>query len=333
MKTPLPDLARLLQAFFTERLLHQRQASDHTVAAYRDTFRLLLRFAAKTLGKSPSALTLGELDAPFVSRFLDHLEKDRRNSPRSRNARLAAIHSFFRFVALEAPAHSGLIQRVLAIPTKRWERPTIDYLTRPEIDALLGAPNQRTWTGQRDHLLLLVAVQTGLRASELIGLRRQDVVFGTGAHIRCMGKGRKERCTPLTRQSAVAVRRWLHARRGEPGDPLFPNQQGRPLSRDGIAYLLAKHVEDARRRCPSLKRKRVSTHVLRHTTAMQLLHAGVDRSVIALWLGHESIDTTQVYLHADLALKEQALARTVPPRALAGRFRPDDALLAFLSDL
>ncbi len=331
--TPAGNLAVLLESFFTQRLMHQRQASSHTVAAYRDTFRLLLRFAQDRLKKAPCAMVLGELDAPLVVAFLDHLEKDRRNGPRSRNARLAAVHSFFRFVALEEPAQSALIQRVLAIPSKRWDRPVVAFLTRSEIEALMAAPDQRTWAGRRDHVLLLVAVQTGLRASELIGLRCQDVVFGTGAHVRCFGKGRKERCTPLTRQAVTTLRRWLEERQAAPTEHLFPNARGRALSRDGLEYLLAKHVQIAGRRCSSLKRKRVSAHVLRHTTAMQLLLAGVDRSVIALWLGHESVETTQIYLDADLALKEKTLAKTAPLPVHRGRFKPDDQLLSFLSGL
>jgi integrase/recombinase XerD len=327
------NLAPLLEAFFTDRLMRQRQASTHTVAAYRDTFRLLLRYAQTRLKKSPSALKLAELDAPLVGAFLDHLEEDRGNGSRSRNARLAAIHSFFNYVALEEPAQSGLIQRVLAIPSKRCDRPVIAFLTRPEIEALLAAPDQRAWSGRRDHALVLVAVATGLRASELVGARCQDVVLGTGAHIRCLGKGRKERCTPLTRQTVTVLRRWLKERRGASTEPLFPSARGLALSRDRLEYLLAKHVTTARQHCASLKRKRVSAHVLRHTTAMQLLQANVDTSVIALWLGHESLETTQVYLHADPSLKEQTLAKTAPFRVHQGRFRPNDQLLAFLGAL
>lgn len=328
------NLARLLERFFTERLTRQRDSSGHTVAAYRDTFRLLLGYAQLRLKKPPSALSLADLDARFVGQFLDHLEKERGNSSRTRNARLAAIHSFFRFVALEEPASSELIQRVLAIPSKRWDRALIGFLTRPEIESLLAAPDQQTWIGRRDHAMLLVAVQTGLRVSELIAIRREDVVLTSGPHVRCIGKGRKERCTPLTRQTVTVLRRWLKQQRtADPTEVLFPSTRGRMLSRDAVELLLAKHLVTARVTCPSLKNKRVTPHVLRHTTAMQLLQAGIDRSVIALWLGHESMETTQIYLDADLTLKQRTLAKTAPLGARAGRFEPEDQLLAFLSAL
>lgn len=323
----------LLEAFFTERLMLQRQASPNTIAGYRDTFRLLLSFAQQRLKKAPSMLALEDLDAPFVGAFLEHLEKDRGNSARSRNVRLAAIHSLFRYAALEEPIHSAVIQRVLAMPSKRYDRKPIEYLTRPEVDALLAVPDLGTWVGRRDRTLLLVAVQTGLRVSELVGLCRQDIVLGSGAHVRCQGKGRKERCTPLRKEAVAALRAWLRETDGCPADPAFPNARGARLSRDGVEYLLAKHVAAAQDRCSSLKRKHVSPHVLRHSAAMDLLQHGVDRSVIALWLGHESVETTQMYLHADLALKEQALAKTVPFNVRPGRYHPGDALLAFLKSL
>ena len=325
--------SELLQAYFTERLLGQCNASPNTVASYRDTFRLLLDFAQRELKRSPTALALPDLDAPFVGRFLHHLEKGCGNTPRSRNVRLAAIHSFFQYVALREPGFSALAQQVLAIPGKRHPTPPVDYLTRAEMEALLAAPDPQTWAGRRDRTLLLLAMQTGLRVSELIGLRSQDVTFGTGAHVRCTGKGRKTRCIPLRREAVAALRSWLRERDSQPVEVLFPNARGQPLSRDGVAYVLAKHTARARLRCPSLKTKRVSPHVLRHSTAMDLLQHGVDRSVIALWLGHESMDTTQVYLHANLQLKEQALAKTVPFPGRAGRYRPKDKLLAFLQDL
>ena len=330
-----PDLsfAALLQTYFTERLVSQRNASPNTIASHRDTFRLLLGFAQQSINKKPAALEMADLDAPFIGRFLNHVEKDRGNAPQTRNVRLAAIHSFFNYVAFRDPALSSLVQRVLAIPTKRHKTKPVDFLTRAEIDALVAAPDQSTWAGRRDRTLLLVAVQTGLRSSELIGLRCQDVVLGTGAHIRCLGKGRKERCTPLRKEVVTALRRWLSERNGQSSDVVFPNARGSALSRDGLEYLLAKHLAVARRTCPSLKTKRVSPHVLRHSAAMDLLQHGVDRSVIALWLGHDSIDTTQVYLHANLALKEQALARTRPLDSKPGRYHPPDKLLAFLQGL
>jgi site-specific recombinase XerD len=332
MKRP-PTFASLLQSFFTDRLLSQRNASPHTIASYRDTFRLLLAFAQKKLRKLPTTVTLEDLDAPFIGRFLDQLETSRGNTPRSRNIRLAAIHSFFKYVTLEDPSRSALAQRVLAIPCKRYKTKPIDFLTRPEIEALLAAPDPKTWMGRRDRTLLLVAAQTGLRASELIGLCCQDVAFGTGAHVRCTGKGRKQRCTPLRKDAVAALRAWLRERHGQPADALFPNARGQPLSHDGLAYLLAKHVAIARRGCASLVNKRVSPHVLRHSLAMDLLQHGVDRSVIALWLGHETMDTVQVYLHANIELKEQALAKTKPFNGQPGRYRPDDQLLAFLQGL
>jgi len=328
-----PNFSALLQPFFTDRLMGQRNASPHTIASYRDTFRLLLEFAQKQLHQSPSMLAIESLDAPFIGRFLNHLEQDRGNTPRSRNIRLAAIHSFFKYVALQEPSLSSVAQQVLAIPCKRHKTRPIDFLTRPEIDALLAAPDQGTYLGRRDRTLLLVAAQTGLRAAELIGLRCKDVVLGSGAHVSCTGKGRRQRCTPLRKDAVGALRAWMRERNGQASDALFPSALGRPLSHDGLDYLLSKHVATARVKCPSLVTKRVTPHVLRHSLAMDLLQHGVDRSVIALWLGHESMETTQVYLHANLELKEQALAKTEPFSGRPTRYRPSDQLLAFLQGL
>jgi integrase/recombinase XerD len=330
MSTNFPGL---LQAFFTDRLLRQRSASPHTVAGYRDSFRLLLRFAAKRLGKVPSKLLLEDLDARFIGEFLDHIEKERGNSARSRNTRLAAIHSFFRYISFQEPAYTDLCRRVLAIPSKRYERKLIEYLTPAEIAALLAAPDGTTWIGRRDEALLLVGIETGLRVSELIGLHRNDVVLGTGAYIRCEGKGRKERCTPLRQEAAAAMAKWLRECPTEPATPVFSSSRGGPMSRDAVERLVARHQRTAERHCPTLKRKKVTPHVLRHTAAMQLLQHGIDRSVIALWLGHESVETTQMYLHADLRLKEEALSKITPLDVKPGRFRPDDKLLAFLEGL
>ena len=323
----------LLEAFFTERLQHQKQVSAHTLASYRDTFCLLLRYAQQQLHKPPSVLTLADLNAALISAFLDYLAQERGTSPRSRNVRLAAIHSFFRYSALHAPSYSGLIQQVLAIPSTRYERQPIEVLTRPEIEALIAAPDQSTWTGRRDRTLLLLAVQTGLRVSELIGLRWQDITFGTGAHVRCQGKGRKARCTPLRKDAITALRAWQREQQSPPNEPVFLNARGQPLSRDGVAYLLAKHVATAQQSCPSLERKRIAPHALRHSAAMELLQSGVDCAVIALWLGHETMDTTQIYLHASLELKQRALDKTTPVKGSPGRYRPDDELLAFLKSL
>jgi site-specific recombinase XerD len=274
-----------------------------------------------------------DLEAPFIGRFLTYLEKSRGNTPASRNIRLAAIHSFFKYVALQEPSLGALAQRVLAIPCKRRSSKPIDFLTQTEVDSLLAAPDQGTWSGRRDRALLLVAAQTGLRASELIGLRCQDVVLGTGAHVRCIGKGRRERCTPLRKDAVAALRAWMRERNGQPSDIVFPNARGKALSHDGLDYIVSKHVATAQGKCSSLLRKRVTPHVLRHSLAMNLLQNGIDRSIIALWLGHKSVETTQIYLHANLQLKEQALAKTEPFKGKPGRYRPDDDLLAYLRGL
>jgi integrase/recombinase XerD len=332
----MPDpgsLPALLQSFFTVRLMAQRKASAHTVASYRDTFRLLLQFAHKRLRKSASRLNFEDLDATLIGAFLDHLEGERGNRSRSRNLRLTAIRSFFRYASLESPAHSAIIQRVLAIPNQRHPRALVGFLTRPEIEALLAAPDRSRWLGRRDHAFLLTAVQTGLRLSEMTGLRHEDVSLGTGAHVRCQGKGRKERCTPLAKPTVAVLKAWIQEEGRADWKILFPSTRGGRLSADGVQHLLARHVTKARKSCPSLKKKRVSPHVLRHAAAMELLQAGVDRAVIALWLGHESVETTQIYLDADLALKEQALARTSPVKGVPQRFKPGDELLAFLNQL
>lgn len=323
----------LLESFFTKRLIAQRRASQHTIASYRDTFRVLLQFTHRQLGKTPSQITLEDLNAPLIGTFLDDLEGGRKNSVRSRNLRITVIRSFFRYAAMEAPQHSGLIQRVLAIPNKRQERRLVGFLTRPEVDALLAAPNRTTWLGRRDHGLLLMAIQTGLRLSEMTALRREDVVLGKGAHVRCEGKGRKERCTPLTKPTITVLTEWLREQ-GQRGTViLFPTARGGRLSADAVQYMVTKYEAVARRACSTLSTKRVTPHLLRHTAAMELLQAGVDRAVIALWLGHESVETTQIYLDADLAMKEEALSKTTPLVVKGVRYRPDDELLAFLKSL
>jgi len=327
----MSSLAPTLQAFFMERLGHQRAASPHTVAAYRDTFRMLLSFCQGRTGIAPSELTFQQLDAGLVGAFLDHAEQGRRNSVRTRNARLAAIHSFFAYAASRHPEHAALIRRVLAIPHKRHERALVTYLERSELEAILAAPDQATWVGRRDHALLLLAAQTGLRQSELTGLRCGDVQFGPGPYVRCSGKGRKERCTPLTRQTVQVLRAWLAERKGTPNDLLFPSRHSGRLSHDAFRRLLHNYAALASRREPSLAEKAVTPHVLRHTCAMDLLKRGVDTSVIALWLGHESVQTTQIYLHADMSLKERALALMAPPRTKVNRYRASDPLLAFLA--
>lgn len=327
------NLAPLLESFFVERLMHQRQASPHTINSYRDTFRLLLQFAQRHLHKSPSHLALDDIDAPLVSMFLNDLQNNRRITPRTRNLRLAAIRSFFHYAAYQEPAYAEHIQRVLAIPGKRYSRTLVQFLNRPEIDALLAAPDQRTWVGRRDHAILLVAIQTGLRLSELTGLKTQDLHLQTGAHVRCLGKGRKERCTPLTKITVAILNAWLVEVSEDCLQWLFPSTRGGRLSADAVQDLVAKYVQIARHACPSLRQKRVSPHTLRHTAAMELLQAGVDSSVIALWLGHESIETTQIYIDADLALKEKALAKMAPTHSKYQRFRAEDSLLTFLKSL
>jgi site-specific recombinase XerD len=328
-----PSFPTLLEAFFTKRLMQQRQASGHTIASYRDTFRLLLQFAQKHLRKAPSTLNLEDIDAPLVVAFLDDLEKTRGITARTRNLRLTAIHSFFRYTAFEAPSHAAQIQRVLAIPAKRFTRALVPFLSRAEVDALLEAPNQSTRSGRRDHALILLAVQTGLRLSELTSLRQQDLHLGTGAHVRVIGKGRKERCTPLSKNTRAVLTAWLRESPKVASRPLFPSARGAHLSAHGVHYLLSKHVSAATSRCVSLKHKRVSPHVLRHTTAMDLLQEGVEQSGIAMWLGHESIETTQIYLDANLELKQRMLDKTTPPKGKPGRYRPDDKLLEFLKNL
>lgn len=326
-------LAPTLQAFFTDRLTGQKRASVHTIAAYRDTIRMLLAFAAEQTGKAPSDLDVGDLGAPLVGAFLDYLEHERGNTIRTRNARLAAIRSLFRYAALHHPEHAGTIQRVLAIPTKRHDQALITFLSDAELQALLAAPDQSTWIGRRDHALILLAAQTGLRASELIGLGCGDLRLGAGAHVTCLGKGRKQRTTPLTKQTVTVMRAWTRERDGQPDDPLFAASTGRPLTRDALERRLTKHAATAVAACPSLAAKTITPHVLRHTTAMRLLHAGVDTTVIALWLGHEQIQTTRIYLHADLAIKQKALDRTTPPHIKPGRYQPTDRILAFLDAL
>jgi integrase/recombinase XerD len=326
-------LAPILQGFFTDKLIRQRQAGPNTIAAYRDTCRLLVQFASRTTGVAPSQLDIADVDARLITAFLTHLETDRANSVVTRNARLAAIRSLFRYAALQAPEHADHISRVLGIPPKRCDRAVVCFLTATEIDALLAAPDRSTWLGRRDHALMLLACQTGLRVSELIGLTRGDVHLGTGAHVCCHGKGRKDRATPLTTQTVAALRVWLAEHGGQDHDPLFMTSRGHPLSRDAVEKLVAKHAAHAATNCPSIAAKHVTPHTLRHSAAMALLHAGIDTSVIALWLGHDDPSSTQAYLHADMTIKEKALARIQPPSTTPGRYRATDTLLAFLDNL
>jgi len=328
-------LAPTLEAFFTTRLTGQLGASTHTIAAYRDTWRLLLRYAADTTGTPAQSIDLAQLDAELIGRFLNHLEHERGNSIATRNARLAAVHSLFAYAALQHPEHAGSISRVLAIPAKRRQRRTdITYLTEPEVTALLNAPDQSTPAGRRDHALIQVAVTTGLRVSELTGLRVGDVHLGTGAHVLAHGKGRKDRTTPLDHTTVTVLRDHLGDTTTDRDRYAFTTRTGTQMSRDAVAARLTLHATTATPTCPSLTSKTITPHVLRHTAAMRLLTAGIDSTVIALWLGHESINTTQIYLHADLSTKENALARTTPTGGRTGRYQPqDDTLLAFLQNL
>jgi site-specific recombinase XerD len=331
MKTP--DFPALFQRFFLDRLGTQMEASPNTVAGYRDTFRLLLHFATTKLGKPPTKLHMGDLDVDLIADFLLHIETARHNAARSRNTRLAAIRSFFRFVAMNEPSYLLHCQKILAMPSKRYVRRVVDFLDQQETAVLLAAPDVSTWIGRRDHALLLLGLRTGLRASELVNLRFHDIVLGTGAHICCEGKGRKQRCTPIRRDCVRVLDAWCKERAGGPDDPVFPTIRGAKLSRDALEHLVHKYAKIAAMKCPSLKSKRVSPHILRHSTAMELLQNGVDRTVIALWLGHESVETTQMYVHADLRLKEKALARVNSSPSKPGRFQPADELLTFLESL
>lgn len=327
------DFAGHLQRFFTDRLIGQLGASPHTVASYRDTFRLLIGFATKRLGHEPCELRLVELDIALLSGFLEHLENDRGNSVRTRNNRLCAVHAFFRYVCFCDPSLALHCQRILAMPPKRYERGPLEFLTAKETGALLMAPDTTTWIGRRDRTLLHVAIQTGLRNAEICSLRRQDVQLGTGAHVRCLGKGRKKRCTPLRSDVANLLGQWLSEQPENPISPVFPTARGGFLSSDALQRLVNRHVKTAARACLSIKDKIVTPHTLRHTAAMELLSRGVDLTVIALWLGHESTQTTQIYLHADMALKERALAHATSNGVAPERYRPPDPLLSFLESL
>ena len=329
----MKTFALLLTQFFTQRLIEQKQVSPNTISSYRDTFKLLLQFIKQRLGKEPSSLIVQDIDAPLISDFLNDLENNRGITPRSRNLRLTAIRSFFRYIAYELPDCSNLIQRILAIPTKSYTRIQISYLNAEEIDALLAAPNQEEWSGRRDYAWILLAIQAGLRVSELTHLLHQDINLGTGSYVHVLGKGRKERCTPITKEVKMVLKNWINESVSSDQKILFPSCRGKHLSNDGIQYLLKKHVATACKIGHSLCTKRVSPHVLRHTCAMELLHAGVDTSVIALWLGHESVETTQVYLEVDLEMKKKILEKTTPHGGKSGHYKPEDALLKFLKNL
>ena len=323
----------LLQEFFHRRLIAQRGASAHTVASYRDTFTLLLGYAAERTGRTPSALTLSDLGAPMVLGFLDHLETERGNSARTRNLRLTAIRSFMRYASLREPSLLPVAQRVLAIPVKRFDRPVLGYLSRDEITAIIDAPDRSTWSGQRDAVLFAVLYNTGARVSEITRLHVADVLVDRASSLLLHGKGRKERVVPLWKSTAVQLRRWLPRIDGNPDAPVFPNRAGKPLSRSGVERQLRVACRKAAERHPSLATRRISPHTLRHTTAMHLLQSGVDITVIALWLGHENTTTTHQYVEADLAMKEAALRCVDDPAPQPLRFTATDRLLNFLEGL
>lgn len=329
----MTGITATVQSFFTDRLARQRQASPHTIASYRDTLRMLLEFLRTRTGTPPWRLDWADLDADAIAAFLDHLETTRGNSARTRNLRLTAIRSLFAYAALRHPEHADLIAQVLAIPPKRFDKPSVAFLDEPEVTALLAAPDPSRWEGRRDRTLILLAIQSGLRISELLGLNRSDINLGAGAHLRCTGKGRKQRAVPLTTPVATALQVWLAERGGAAEDPVFCTRTGRRLSVDAVQRRLSLHAQTAAHSCPSLQPRKLSPHVLRHTNAMGLLHAGVDTTVIALWLGHADVRSTNAYLHADLAIKERALAKVQPIDVPHGRYRPPDRLLAFLEAL
>lgn len=326
-------IAPTMESFFTDRLVTQRRVSPRTIASYRDSLKLLIAFAQQRSGKQPSQLDWDDLNAEAITAFLNHLETDRGNSARTRNLRLTAIRSLFAYASLRHPEHAALIQRVMAIPAKRFDKPIVSFLTAVEIDALLAAPDQARWEGRRDRALMLLAVQTGLRVTELTGLDCGDITLGTGANVRCIGKGRKHRAVPLTTVTQAVFTTWMTERSGQRDEPLLPTRTGRRLSTDAVQRLVRKHATTAAGHCPTIRPERLHPHVLRHSCAMTLLQAGVDTAVIALWLGHANLRSTNVYLHADLTIKQRALAMTAPARVPPGHYKPDDALLAFLEGL
>jgi site-specific recombinase XerC len=326
-------IAPTLQAFFTDRLTRQLQASPRTIASYRDSLRLLLCFANERTGTAPSALDWDDLDEPLIAAFLDHLETDRRNGARTRNLRLTAIRGLFRYAALRHPEHAAVVARVLSMPAKRFDRRIVIFLTAEESTALIDSAPENRWEGRRDRAMLTLAIHAGLRVSELIATNCADIGLGTGAHVRVEGKGRKQRAVPLTKDAQAVLAVWLDERAGLPDDPLFPTRTGRRLTRDAVERRVATHAATAAQCCPSLAGKHVHPHALRHSCAMSLLQARVDSTVIALWLGHADVSSTQQYVHADMTIKERALALLTPPTATPGRYKPTDEILAYLDSL
>jgi len=331
--TPQSHFASLVEAFFLDRLIRQRNSSPQTIAAYRDCFRLLFEFARKHRNKPTDSLVLADLNAPFVLAFLDHLEKVRKNSIRSRNARLAAIRSFLRFAVLQDPQSLGVIQRTLAIPLKRHDKPLVGFLLREEVQAIISAPDTSTWAGERDHVLLATLYNTGARVSEAIHITVADLALDGSPSIRLHGKGRKDRRVPIWPATALQLRRWLRRINRAPDKPLFPTSSGGVLTRSAVTDRLRRAVKAAIGKCPGLGRQRISPHTFRHTTAMHLLQSGVDITLVALWLGHESPATTHMYVEADLKMKEAALKTVQPLNTKPLRYQPPDRLLRFLQSL
>lgn len=327
------DFAILVQDFFYQHLINQRGASHRTIESYRDTFRLFFGFIAEHNGTQPSKLNINDVEPQLVSAFLQHLETDRGNSVRTRNARLSAIHSFMRYVSFRDPAALAIAKQVLAIPTKRFEKPVLDYLTHDQIAAILTAPDQTTWTGHRDAVMLATLYNTGARVTEIASLQVQDILLDRQTAVHLHGKGRKQRAIPLWKTTAANLRAWLRRAQLGPQSAAFPNQQGNPMTRSGIRQRLDHAVAIAQQQCPSLQNRQISPHTLRHSTAMHLLQSGVDISMIALWLGHATPTTTYQYVAADLDMKEKTLQRVSDPSPRQPRYRPDDQILAFLESL
>ncbi|WP_027582183.1 tyrosine-type recombinase/integrase [Bradyrhizobium sp. Ai1a-2] len=334
MSDVTPSFPMLLQRFFVDHLRQQRAVSPSTVAAYRDTFKMLLAFSQKAIGKAPTDLALTDLDATLILAFLDHLERERKNCVRSRNARLSAIRSFLKFAAHEDLTALAVIERSLAVPQKRHDKAVLGFLSRPEMDAIIAAPDCATWAGRRDQALFTLLYNTGARVSEAINLRVDDVVLDVSPVAHLHGKGRKRRSVPLWKATAATLRQWLrHLPDTGSQGYLFPSSAGRRLSRSSVTQRLAQAVAEVVCQLPALAERAVSPHTIRHTTAMHLLQSGVDITVIALWLGHEHPSTTHIYMEADLAMKEAALSRLQPIATVPARYCPPDELMAFLQSL
>ncbi len=332
MKQEKQDFQILLQKFFTVQLYKEKQVSSHTIVSYRDTFKLLLDFVHQKYKLKPEGICLIDLDVECIRHFLNYLEEERKASARSRNQRLAALRSFYKFVSFERPDLSGSIQRILSIPCKRYTRRNICFLQPDEVSALQSGPDLSQWVGRRDQAILILAIQTGLRVSEITSLKVEDVILSNGPYVKCQGKGRKERCTPLTKNTTRILRSWLKERPVD-SEYFFTTSLGKKLSSDAIQARVKIYAQKAAQKCPSIAKKRITPHVLRHTAAMQLLQSGVDRSIISLWLGHESYETTQMYLSADLKIKEKIIEKVKYVNGRNTRFKPTNDIFLFLKTL